>query len=150
MPRLSHLGSVITSQPNLGEEGERAEEGGPEVGPPRLRRARPDGGAVGDDPEGEVDGDAAAVEVPHILVPRVGLQEVPEASPHAHLSLSHRRRVRRWRRVSNGTCYAGAPVVGSGLPRALSWVGFPVSARAHECISSLLFLTFFLFPLCFK
>ena len=48
---------------------------------PRPRRARPDGGAVGDDPEGEVDGDAAAAEVPRALVPRVGLQEVPEAVP---------------------------------------------------------------------
>jgi hypothetical protein len=75
------------NQPNLGEEGEGPEEGGPEVGPPRLWRARPDGGAVGDDPEGEIDGDAAAVEVPRVLVPRVGLQEVPEASPHPHLSL---------------------------------------------------------------
>jgi hypothetical protein len=89
---------------------------------------------VGDDPEGEVDGDAAAAEVRRILVPRVRLQEVPEASPHAHLSLSRRRRVRRWRRVSNGSYYAGAPGVSSGLPRALSWVGFPVSARAHQCV----------------
>ena len=36
---------------------------------------------MGDDPEGEVDGDAAAAEVPRALVPRVGLQEVPEAVP---------------------------------------------------------------------
>ena len=55
---------------------------------PRPRRARPDGGAVGDDPEGEVDGDAAAAEVPRALLPRVGLQEVPEAAPHAHPSIS--------------------------------------------------------------
>lgn len=45
--------------PDLGEEGEGAEEGGPEMRAPRPRQARPDGGAVGDDPEGEVDGDAA-------------------------------------------------------------------------------------------
>ena len=43
---------------------------------------------MGDDPEGEVDGDAAAAEVPCALVPRVGLQEVPEAAPHAHPSIS--------------------------------------------------------------
>jgi len=36
---------------------------------------------VGDDPEGEVDGDAVAAEVPRALVLRVGLQEVPEAVP---------------------------------------------------------------------
>ena len=43
---------------------------------------------MGDDPEGEVDGDAAAAEVPRALLPRVGLQEVPEAAPHAHPSIS--------------------------------------------------------------
>lgn len=43
---------------------------------------------MGDNPEGEVDGDAAAAEVPRALVPRVGLQEVPEAASHAHPSLS--------------------------------------------------------------
>ena len=43
---------------------------------------------MGDDPEGEVDGDAAAAEVPRALVLRVGLQEVPEAAPHAHPSIS--------------------------------------------------------------
>jgi hypothetical protein len=37
--------------PDLGEEGEGAKEGGPEVWAPRPRQARQDGGAVGDDPE---------------------------------------------------------------------------------------------------
>ena len=73
---------------HLGEEGEGAEEEGAEMGEARVRRARPDGGAVGDDPEGEVDGDAAAAEVPRALVPRVRLEQVPEASPHPHLSSS--------------------------------------------------------------
>lgn len=73
---------------HLGEEGEGAKEEGAEMGEARVRRARPDGGAVGDDPEGEVDGDAAAAEVPRALVPRVRLEQVPEASPHPHLSSS--------------------------------------------------------------
>jgi hypothetical protein len=73
---------------DLGEEGEGAEEGGPEVRAPRPGQARPDGGAVGDDPEGEVDGDSATAQVPRALVPRVGLEQVPEAAPHAHLFLS--------------------------------------------------------------
>jgi len=102
---------------------------------PRPRRARPDGGAVGDDPEGEVDGDVAAAEVPRALVPRVGLQEVPEAVPHAHpsISLSRRRRARLWRRLNSqgagsrarppalvrdpqGGCYWAACAVAVGSP----------------------------------
>ncbi|KAF0907827.1 hypothetical protein E2562_020889 [Oryza meyeriana var. granulata] len=38
------------------------------MGHPHVRRPHPDGGAMGHDPEGEVDGDAAAMEIPHALV----------------------------------------------------------------------------------
>jgi len=118
---------------------------------PRPRRARLDGCAVGDDPEGEVDGDAAAAEVPRALVPRVGLQEVPEAaptpiplSPSLSLSRRRRRRARQRRRLnsqgggsrarppalvrdSQGGCYWAACTVAVGSPsRSLPLTSGPV------------------------
>lgn len=135
---------------HLGEEGEGAEEEGAEMGEARVRRARPDGGAVGDDPEGEVDGDAAAAEVPRALVPRVRLEQVPEASPHPHLSSS--------------PATAAAAAEGLGRPRfagetaGLARVGLgrvgSLQVGLSDIIYSLIMSSvfsffFFLFPLSF-
>lgn len=54
------------------------------MGPAEARGFVADGGLVLDDPEGKVDGDALVPQEVDVLVPGVGLEEVPEFPGDSH------------------------------------------------------------------